>query len=67
MLDDSEAADQLVGDAFQFEDHTPDFSDLDMSRLDEVWGIALHDKKLTVLRFVRSNANWEHRADLAVS
>ena len=67
VLDDSEAAAQLVGDAFQFEDHTPDFSGLDLAGLDEVWAIALHDKKLTVLRFMRSGDDWEHRADLEVS
>ena len=67
VLDDTEAADQLVGDAFQLDDYKPDFSDLDMSGLDEVWAIALHDKKLTVLRFMRSSTNWEHRAALAAS
>lgn len=66
VLDDSEAATQLVGDAFKFEDHTPDFSDLARDGLDEVWAIALHDKRLTVLR-LRSSGDWEHRADLAVS
>ena len=65
VLDDTEAATQLVGDAFTFEDHTPDFSDLDLNGLDEVWAITLHDKKLTVLR-LRSSDDWEHRADLAV-
>ena len=28
-----------------------------------MWAIVLHDKKLTVLRFMRSNDNWEHRTD----
>ena len=45
---------------------TPDFSDLDLAGLDEVWAIALHDKKLTVLR-LRSSDDWEHRANLEVS
>lgn len=67
VLDDSEAATQLVGDAFQFEDHPPDFSDLDLTGLDEVWAIALHDKKLTILRFMRSSDNWEHWVDLEVA
>lgn len=67
VLDDSEAATQLVGDAFQFGDHTPDFTDLNFTGLDEVWAITLHDKKLVVLRFMRSSDNWEHRADLEVA
>lgn len=67
VLDESEAATQLVGDAFEFEDHTPDFSDLDLTGLDEVWAITLHDKKLVVLRFVRFSDNWQHRADLEVA
>lgn len=67
VLDDNEAAIQLVSDAFQFEAHTPDFSDLDLTGLDEVWAITLHDKKLVVLRLMRSSDGWEHRTDLEVA
>ena len=60
ILDDTEAANQLLGDAFSFEDHTPDFSDLRFHGLDEIWTVTFNDNTLTILRFIGSNAQWKH-------
>ena len=60
VLDNTEAATQLLGDAFAFEDHTPDFSDIQFGGIDEVWVVAFNDGTLTTLRFIASSANWKH-------
>lgn len=59
ILDDTEAATQLLGDAFAFEDHTPDFSNIRFPEIDEVWAVALDDGRITVLRFQGSGAQWK--------
>ncbi len=67
ILDDTEAATQLLGDAFEFEDHTPDFSDLQFHGLDEVWAVTFNDNELTILRFIESSAQWQHYARIPVT
>lgn len=67
VLDDTEAATQLQGDAFAFEDHAPDFSEIEFRGIDEVWVVAFNDSTLTILRFIGAGANWKHYARVPVA
>ena len=67
VLDSTEAATQLLGDAFAFDDHTPDFSDIQFPGIDEVWTVALDDDKLTVLRFIDSHVQWKHYPNIPIA
>ena len=67
VLDSTEAAIQLLGDAFAFDDRTPDFSDIQFPGIDEVWTIVLDDDKLAVLRFIGSNTQWKHYEDIPIA
>ena len=65
VLDDGEAATQLVG-ACEFEDESLDFSQIVFPGIDEVWAVAFSEETITILRCTRSDPRWRMYRNLPV-
>ena len=63
MLDDSRAADGLLG-AFEFDDRQHDFTGIALCGLGEVWAIAFDGGHLTVVRL--DGSGWEHHPSMPI-